>query len=208
MPISKLGSLAAALFTAALLQGCLATDDAFRDAPGSIAVTSAGLIVSGPPGYCIDPSLSRNGRDRGFVLFGNCAAISNRPLDPQPNLPVVLSATVALSDAPLPATAEIDDFIRSDAGRRELGISEDSGTLATRTAHNAVIYHLSTGRKGDSNWRALFGLRGAIFSLSMRPLSGAQLTERQGFALLEEFTVRIQAANRDQRLATRNLNAK
>ena len=57
----------ARLLPALLIAGCVG-GSATRD------VLQGAMTISGPSGYCVDPSASREGDDRAIILMGRCSA--------------------------------------------------------------------------------------------------------------------------------------
>ena len=56
------------------------------------------MIVSGPPGYCVDPAVSRDGV-KAFVLMGSCASIARDPDARSPATPGLVTVTVSSDPA-------------------------------------------------------------------------------------------------------------
>ena len=89
------------------------------------------IAITGPAGYCVDPTATRDTGDTGFVLLGNCAAIANSRRAAQPATPAVLTAAVSpLGRGPLADSLdELDAFFRSDDGRRLISRSGEAATV-------------------------------------------------------------------------------
>ena len=189
------------------LAGCLHLDNtALREAPKAVGVTKALVVVAGPPGFCVDPRASRNGDDSAFVLLGSCAAISNAPLAPQPDLPVVLTASVSTSTTTGLTPAAWDDYFRSEAGRAKLsarGRADEVEILATRARGNAFYLYARNKVGGRGAWRGIVTLGGAVVTLSLRATGRETLSPRARFALLDAFGDRLLAVNRNHRLSAK-----
>lgn len=169
-----------------------------------------GLVLSAPRGYCVDPASTRQSPEGAFVLFGNCAAIARDPGQPQPIFPALLSATLGPAGA-RPAvldTAEVEGFFRSDAGRAVLarsGRAEDVELLEVEHAGDLLLLKLRDAsgggeglQAGASYWRAITGLGDRLAALSVLPLEGARIADRDQIDLLQGFAAQTRAARAAQ----------
>lgn len=177
----------------AVLSGCLSGGpNATRNAPSSVSVTDADVVVAGPPGFCVDPDASKSQADSAFVLLASCAAISNQPLMPQPDLPVVLTASIATGPAPTPQA--LDTYFHSAAGvahLREQGPVEKMKT----TVEKDVFFVYVTGPKGD-RWRGIIPLDpDVIVTVALRPTAQTPIPQEARFRALDDFAQRIVRAN-------------
>ena len=195
-----------ALLTLALLACADSGGSGLREAPKAVAVTKALVVVAGPPGFCVDPRASRIGKERAFVLLGSCAAISNAPLAPQPDLPVVLTASVSTSVRVGLTAAALEVYFRSEAGRAKLsarGRADEVEILATRARGNAFYLYARDKTGGRDRWRGIVTLDGAVITLSLRATGPEALSPRAQFALLDAFGDRLLAVNRTHRLSAK-----
>lgn len=174
----------------------------------ALAVSGGAVTVTGPSGYCIDRSASRDGEGGTFVLFGTCAALSGSPSAGQPGKPAVLTASVAPGTvdaatfaASYPAMAR---FFRSDPGRAALSRAGRAATvsLAEVSSTADVLYlHLtdSAGASGQAvepdYWRAITVLGGRMVTLSAMSLSDRPLSSAEKRQVLDAFVARMKAAN-------------
>ncbi|PWK61503.1 hypothetical protein [Roseicyclus mahoneyensis] len=199
--------VAACLFFCLALAGCGGVLGAVAPAPAEIAVTSDLIVVTGPEGYCVDPTATRNSDDTGFVLLGNCAAIANSGGAAQPAVPAVLTAAVSepsdggrLADS----MADLDTFFRSEDGLRLISRTGDASTvtvLDTAVEGDVFLLHASDssaaaidGVQGDY-WRAYLDVGNRIATLSVLALEDRALSRDDSLVTLREFISAVQAAN-------------
>ncbi|MCU9848293.1 hypothetical protein OEZ60_09760 [Defluviimonas sp. WL0024] len=188
------------------LAACAASG--FGGASRAIIVAGGEVTVTGPSGYCIDRSVSRDGAEGAFVLLGSCAAISGSRTAAQPVRPAVLTASV-LPGAPLSAPmAEsfegLAAFFRSAPGRAALSRSGKAETVTVEevAAAGDVLYlRLSDASASDGRavepeyWRAILALKGRIVTLSALGLQDRPLTAAEKRRALEGFVAQMKAVN-------------
>lgn len=177
------------------------------DAPTDVSVTSDRIVVTGPAGFCVDPTATRDTGDTGFVLLGNCAAIANSRRAAQPQSPALLTAAISapsgdgrLADS-LP---ELDAFFRSPEGLSLLSRAGEPGSvqvLETATVGDAFLLHASDTSAGAIDgvqpdyWRAYLDVGPRIATLSVLALEDRALDREQSLAVLTSFVSAVQAAN-------------
>jgi hypothetical protein len=208
-PISDL-TLRAALAAACLfLSACGGGVGLWRpaEAPASVSVTADRIVVTGPEGFCVDPTATRDTGDTGFALLGNCAAIANSRRALQPQSPALLTAAISapsrggrLADS-LP---ELDSFFRSPEGLALLSRGGDPASvriLETATVGDVFLLHASDtsaaaveGVQPDY-WRAYMDVGPRIATLSVLALEDRALDREQSLAVLRSFVAAVQAAN-------------
>lgn len=205
--ISKAGRIASA---------CLALGACVPGAPlapggtatRAMAVSGGAVVVTGPKGYCIDRSASRDRPDGAFVLFGTCAALSGSAAAGQPARPALLTAAVlpaARDSAALAGSFPVlAAFFRSVPGRAALSRSGKAETveIVEVASRGDVLYLHLKDRSAVSGpaveadyWRAVLGLHGRMVTLSAlslrdRPLSSAEMRQ-----VLVALVAKMQAAN-------------
>lgn len=207
MPISR---LAAGLLAPLALVGCVglgAGGGGGPEAPAAVQVTADAITITGPRGFCVDPRSTRNDGDTGFVLLGNCAAISGQARAPQPNLSAVLTAAVSARSegTNLTDTLEaLDGYFRSTEGRALLSRSGDAGTveiLDTRTRGGMFLLHARDTSSGalpgvaQDYWRVYLDVGPRLATLSVLALSDAEVSNEDAFATLTRFANAVRAAN-------------
>lgn len=174
----------------------------------ALAVAGGAVTVTGPQGYCVDRSASRDSASGAFVLLGSCASLTGSRAAGQPQRPAILTASVGPPSAEgtdvaaaLPALAE---FFQSTAGRAALSRTGEAGSVAVDrvSISDGVLYlHLSdralaSGQAVEAGyWRALTAIRGRIVTLAvLSPVSGP-LGAAEQRAALDQFVARMRAAN-------------
>lgn len=183
------------------------------DAPREIQVTSDAITITGPPGYCVDPTATRNSGDTGFAVLGNCAAILGSARARQPDVPAVLTAAVSAPSSGTSLTANLDAldaFFRSQDGRALLSRSGDADSvqiLNTRTQSGMFLLHARDTSAGDMGgvaadyWRAYMDIGPRLATLSVLALADAEISNDQALATLTRFATAIQSANPDANAA-------
>ena len=178
-----------------------------KPAPEQVSVSGKEVVIAGPHGFCIDPTEIKDKAKSAFVLLGSCAAISNVPIKPRPEIPAILMATVSAKTDGAPIATSMDAlgrFFKSDAGRAALsrdGKAETVDVIETLGRNGAFFIHArdsstdTLAGAGDEYWRALFNVKGRIISASVVGLEKHPITTSEGFETLGAFTDRIKRAN-------------
>ena len=190
-----------------------AGDGPAAPAPTQVTVTADRIVITGPEGFCVDPTSTRDSSDTSFVLLGNCAAISNSRRARQPTTPAVLTATVSatstdgrLSDS----LGQLDGFFRSDEGLTLLSRSGDPARVTILdTALDGGVFLLhandtsedAIGGVQSEYWRAYLDVGPRIATLSVLSLEERNLTREESLSLLLSFVRLVQGANLDVPLA-------
>lgn len=211
-PISDRSRQAALVVACLALSGC--SGGLFQGfglgsakAPTEVSVTTDRIVVTGPEGFCVDPTATRDADDAGFVMLGNCAAIANSQRAAQPATPAVLTATISepstggrLADS-LP---ELDGFFRSDAGLALLSRSGDASSvtiLDTAIAGEVFLLHATDQSEGTiagvqaDYWRAYLDVGSRIATLSVLALEDRGLSREESLSTLQGFVEAVQTAN-------------
>jgi len=196
----------AALLLAALL-ALAAPASAQSGAPLRVTVDGRAIVVTGPPGYCVDRSASREGPEGAFVLLGSCAALGGGRAAPR-DTPAVLVATIApgASGEGLDPEAfgDLASFFTSEAGRAALsrsGTASSVQVLEVLSVGDVLFLRIADkdaaeGQALDTEyWRAILSLRGRMVTLSVLSEAGRPLPAGGGRAVLDAFVARMQAAN-------------
>lgn len=204
-----------AIFGAALaLAGCDGGGFVTRAAPERIVVADRSVVVAGPPGYCVDPVLSRDSGATAFVLMGSCAAIAGSAGQPAPRVPAILTVSVSADLGGGPDMDELRAYIATPEGRAALSRSGDPSSLAileTRSADD-VLYILARDSSGailpgvsNTYWRALFDLNGRLVTAAVVGIEQRPITRDTGFSTLESLTERLRRENARVTIATRGV---
>lgn len=176
-------------------------------APEQVRVSGNEVVIAGPHGFCIDPTETKDKAKSAFVLLGSCAAISNIPFKPSPEIPAILMATVSgkTDSAPIATSmAALTAFFKSEAGRAALsrdGKAQTVEVIETLGRNGAFYIHArdsstdTLAGAGDEYWRALFNVKGRIVSASVVGLKEKPISTAEGFETLGAFADRIKRAN-------------
>jgi hypothetical protein len=201
--ISRAGAGLAAL----ALTGCSGFVDVGRAAPQTVSVAGDSVVISGPPGYCVDRSAVRDDLDGAFVLLGSCASISRDASRPHPEAPGLLTVTVSNGIIDNGNTTgfleDLAAFFKTDDGRSALsrdGTAASVELVETRIEDDILYLHAkdSSGQAlgvADEYWRALFGVRDRLLTVTVVAYSSSPLTEVDGVSTLDAFTNRIRRDN-------------
>ncbi|MEY4306010.1 MAG: hypothetical protein RIT52_2185 [Pseudomonadota bacterium] len=176
----------ARLLPALLIAGCVG-GSATRD------VLQGAMTISGPSGYCVDPSASREGDDRAIILMGRCSAST-----------AVKPAVVTLSVGPagsagvmIAGGAELTKFFTSTQGRKTLaasGRARDVEVLEALSVGDAFLMRLQETDQ-PSYWRAVMGLRGRLVTISVQGSLAEPLAVEDGRVLIDKSIATMQRAN-------------
>lgn len=207
----------AAILTLAACDGTLPSFDLFSrpDAENvskevgqtRISVTERQVTLSAPDGFCVDPVSTQNGASQAFVVFGNCAAITENPEQPQPFLQAVVTATVSGSGltgdgAVAGQTDGLIEFFRSTEGRTALSRSADPQSVTVASAFEedgAVFLRFKDTSESplegvqNSYWRGYFDAGRSVVSMTVIGLQDAPISDAEGLSLLRNFIERSAA---------------
>lgn len=205
--LGRLLLLGSALLAAQTLLAACVSLGGGADAPRQVQVTSDLVTITGPSGFCVDPTATRNSADTGFVLLGNCAAISGSARAGQPDVPAVLTAAVSAPSDGAGLTGNLDAleaFFRSEDGRALLSRSGDAASveiLDTRTQSGMFLLHARDTSAGDmvgvatDYWRAYMDIGPRLATLSVLALEDAPISDAAALATLTQFTAAVRGAN-------------
>jgi hypothetical protein len=172
-----------------------------------VAVTSDQIIITGPQGFCVDPTSTDDRVDTAFVLMGNCAVISDRRNEAQPALQAVLTASV--SEAGLGTTLresipEMDRFFQSDDGRQLLSRAGDADSVEILDSFfQGDVYFLHARDTSASEiedvteiyWRSYLDVGPRIATLTVLETEASTANTEHSLATLQNFTNAVIAAN-------------
>jgi len=147
------------------------------EAQETVTVTRQEVNLSGTRGFCVDPVSTRDAAGQAFVVFGNCAAITGDPTEPQPWLQAVVTATVTAGDGGLsvaPQAPALLEFFRTPGGRATLSRTEDAQTV--------------------SIWRGYTDADGTVVALSVIGFEGTPISGSDGISVLRGFVDRNKKA--------------
>ncbi len=167
----------------------------------SITVTRNKTELSGPDGFCVDPESTDLRAAQAFVVFGNCAAITNNPDEPQPLSTAILLASVTSAGltgdgAVAPSASELALFFRSTEGRATLSRASDPANVVVDEsfAREGVVYlrvrDISPSAVDGAQtayWRGYFDAGNSVVSVTVIGLEDAPLTASEGLSVLRSF---------------------
>jgi len=171
----------------------------------AIRVARGAVAIAAPPGYCIDPAGTRDGRGGAFALLGSCAAMTGEG-QPPPRRALLTVAVSPPGDGPAVAdTLEtLTGFFASETGRRLIARSGEAADVTLLSAHvrDSVLYlrlrdesAFDGAEVAAEYWRAVMDVGRHVLSLSAIPLATRPLRPEAALALLEEFATRTRAEN-------------
>jgi len=187
------------------------TDARPRPTPVRVAVSGQQVVITGPWGFCVDPSATRDTKDTAFVLLGNCAAISHSVFSPQPRLRAVLTASVVRIE-PGPGKTRnslrsLEKVFHTHQGLAMLsrdGSAKGVEVLATFQRQGMLFVQAKApgGRlseaAGDKSWHAYFTLNGRLVTISVIGLASAPLKRSSAIAALTGFHRAIMRATKSR----------
>lgn len=172
-----------------------------------IDVAGRDIVIKGPPGFCVDKSLSQIGGDTAFVLLGNCRAVSPRGGGGTPAVRALLTASISNAGeggGVSESTVDMDRFFRSETGRTALSRESDPGTVTVMESFESDGMYFLRARDtspgivpgaADDYWRAYFDLSGQIASVSVIGFTDKPLSPEKGLSTLRQFANLIREEN-------------
>jgi hypothetical protein len=166
-----------------------------------IRVTDRQVALRAPSGFCIDPVSTRNDAGQAFVVFGNCAAITGNPDQPQPFLQAIATTTVTSSGltgegAVAPQADQLLTFFQTTQGRTVLSrsgeplrVAIDDAFVETGTVFLYVIDESPPSFAGAqrSYWRAYFDAGTSVVALSVIGMGDDEIARLDGLTVLRDF---------------------
>ncbi len=177
-----------------------------RAAPERVEVTGDAVVITGPPGYCIDETSTRDNGATAFVLLGSCASIARDASVDAPDAPAILTVTVSevvFADGDLPVET-LGAFFETEAGLNALSRTGDGTSvdvLDVVETEDALFYYVQDPGDPrqrailDQYWRAIFELDGRLMSASAVGIEARPLTRDAGLSTLETFTSILRIEN-------------
>ncbi len=172
-----------------LVAGC----DAVPMGGNAPALTDARLaggeiLVSGPPGYCIDPASLRADTAGGFALLASCAALGSE--GPSAGLPAVMTVTVSrpVPGQDAPTLADLQATVAP------------ANVLDTVETDTLVMVQLDQGGEAAFDgsdaryWRGMKRVGARIVGLALYAPEGGSLAESGGSDLMARLAAGIRPA--------------
>lgn len=171
-------------------------------------VTRNKVRIIGVEGFCIDPVSTTSTAADAFLVFGNCAAITRNPEQPQPYLRAVATATVTSSGvtgegAVRPQVENLMSYFRTASGRTALSrvnTPETVNVLNGFTDDGALFLRVKdvspTAFEGaeDTYWRAYFDAGNSVVALSVIGFLDNPISSEESLDVLRNFVDRNQRA--------------
>jgi hypothetical protein len=156
----------------------------------TISVLQGALKIAPPMGYCVDSDAGQEGEDTAVILMGRCSSGSN-------HAPALISVSIGPSGSAgimVAGGENLAAFFTSPEGRATLsrrGRSADMRVAQALSSDKAFLMRLQEAGE-PSYWRAVFGLRGRLVTVSVKgggdtplePEAGRKLTDRAVDALI------------------------
>ena len=157
-----------------------------RPAPLISADLARGRItVSGPDGYCIDPTTLRRTADGGFAAIASCNILSGGERGPVVE-PALLTVAVSRATGATPTPADMAEALGTELlNRRDLSAVE-VGQLASGGAS-------AFAGSDPRHWRGAFVLGDHLVGVTLYAPEGSPLVGAQGAAFLNTVSSRIRA---------------
>jgi hypothetical protein len=159
----------------------------------AMPIMGGALQVAAAPGYCVDREASRETDVQAVVIIGRCS-------DRSGSLPAIVTVAVGAAGSAASLTAgpeALAKFFASDVGRATLSRDGNAASVRLRdirTIDGRLVLHLDDAATGET-WRALFGLRGRLVSVSVTSAALQDQTGDAGKALLDRSTIAVVRAN-------------
>jgi len=143
------------------------------------------ITVSGPDGYCIDPTTLRRSPNGGFAAIASCNILSGGEGGPVVE-PALVTVAVSRATGATPAPADLADVLGTELlSSRELS-AVDVGQMASG---GASAFSGSDPR----HWRGTFALGDHLVGVTLYAPEGSPLLGAQGAAFLNTVSSRIRA---------------
>lgn len=154
-----------------------------------VALAGGEVVVTGPQGYCIDPTTVRKRATRGFAMLAACQILSGGEKGGWAE-PVLMTVTVGPRGASgdLPSAADL----ASAAGAGLAGEQVEPGFVAANLDAGGTAF-LSGG--DDRHWRGAFVQSGHLIGLALYAPKGSRLAGPAGGTLLGRLQDAIEKAS-------------
>lgn len=171
-------------------------------------VTRKKVRLIGTDGFCIDPRSTRDQQAEAFVVFGNCAAITGNPNEPQPWVKSIVTASVTSSGltgegAVAPQVANLNAYFRTEEGRAALSATGEADTINIKngfTESGALFLRVEdTGPAAvegaqTTYWRGYFDAGTSVVAMSVIGFADSPVTSAEGLDVLRGFVGRNKRA--------------
>ncbi len=155
----------------------------------SAAFFRGGVIVAGPPGYCVDPKSIQRKSASGFALMASCAHLSAAPGGYVP------AAVLTVSVLPRAARAQMPTAARLAGPWQKIGVAQqiDGDGIAMIQVESGGDSVLPAG--DPRHWRGAMLINGHLIGLAVYGDAGANVAGAAGQTLLMNTAKAILGAN-------------
>lgn len=169
-------------------------------------VSSKNIVIQAPAGFCIDETVSNISSKPTFILFGNCAAISQSNSITQSKVYAVLTATVSkmkFGQIPL-ESKNLDDYFRSEDGRAILSVNGNPNDIVVldsfKMDSSYFVLVKNTGQKksnaiSDFSWRAYLKISGHIIAVAIIGFDQKPMQHDESLKIIRHFVNEIRINN-------------
>ena len=171
-------------------------------APSEVRLIEGRVKVSGPQGYCVDQSETRDTADQAFVVLARCDALGGGGAPAKPGLLTVAVSRQAGSPGEFVSPSALAAFATSREGRAAMaasGRASDLEILDTDISGDMVMMEARErgARNGlaEQHWRALIGRDGYVISARVNAFAEQPMSARTGFKTLKALAGGIKADN-------------
>ena len=164
------------------------------------------IVIQAPEGFCLDETVSDTSSKSTFLLFGNCAAISQSNSVTQSKVYAVLTAAILNEKSKnIPFDKkELDSFLRSENGRSTLSFTGNSADIIVLDSFKMddayfVLVQNTGERKSNAiskySWRAYLEISGYLISLSIIGFNQNPMKHNESLEIIRHFVNEIRTNN-------------
>ena len=175
--------------------------------PNSRAIISKkNIVIQAPEGFCLDETVSDTSSKSTFLLFGNCAAISQSNSVTQSKVYAVLTAAILnekSENSPFDKK-KLDSFLRSENGKSTLSFSGNStdinvlDSFKMDEAYFVLVQNIGERKSNaisEYSWRAYLEISGYIISLSIIGFNQNPMKHNESLEIIRHFVNEIRTNN-------------
>lgn len=174
------------------LAGCLQTTGGPSESPvlRQAALAGGAVVVTPPPGYCIDANSLSDRRGGGFALIGSCATLTGEATGVFVE-PVIITLSISTAQDDQTSIDSRAFQTALDRGRVIKAVNRDDLSLL-QVEGGARVPPSADAR----HWRGLMRVGGQVVGLALYGATDGPMTGDQGMRLLIELAdaIRVQSA--------------
>jgi len=177
------------LFLLVPLAGCLDASRQEQGALRAVPVMKGAVVISGPRGYCVDPSGLERGREGAFARLASCNRLTGEAG------PRVLPSVMTVSVLAAGAAEEAPDSAALSRALAPIPVRSPSDEAGL-----ALVQVMSGGQEmlpgGDPvHWRGGMMLNGHLLGLAVYGAQGGPLSGPEGADLLRALAAALRASS-------------